>query len=171
MERLRRVELVPFRAYAQAKLASVMTAHVVFEALDPDVPATMSRKVLQGVLRDELGFEGVLVSDDLEMKAIAQNYAVGEAALRGALAGIDLFLVCHKAAVQRAAIEALVRAVEEGALPLARVEEANRRLDVLVRRFAHPPDDRIGLLGTTEHVGMAAGLPAGVAGQDPTERA
>jgi beta-N-acetylhexosaminidase len=171
LERLRRIELVPFRAYAKAKLASIMTAHVVFEAVDPAVPATMSARVLQGVLRGELGFEGVLVSDDLEMKAIAENFSVGEAAVQGAAAGVDLFLVCKQAAVQREAIAAVVRAVEEGRLPRARIEEARARLDILVRRFAHPPEERLSQLGSPEHQALARGLQMGATGSDPTERA
>ncbi|MFZ5470112.1 MAG: beta-N-acetylhexosaminidase, partial [Myxococcota bacterium] len=155
LARLRAVELVPFFAYAEAKLAAVMTAHVVFDAVDPGVPATMSSKVLNGILRQELGFGGVLVSDDLEMKAIADHYSVEEAAVEGALAGVDLFLVCHRADRQRAVIEALVKAVEAGRLPRARVEEANARLDVLAQRFFHPPEDRLHTLGTKEHLALA----------------
>ena len=170
LARLRATELVPFRAYAQAGLAALMTAHVTFEAVDAGVPATMSQKVLGGVLRGELGFEGVLVSDDLEMKAIADHYDLGEVAVRGAAAGVDLFLVCHRADRQRAAIEALVRAVEEGRLPRARVLEANARLDVLARRFAHPPEDRLATLGSAEHEALRAGLVAAAAGADPTEK-
>jgi beta-N-acetylhexosaminidase len=170
LERLRKVELVPFRAYAQAKLSSLMTAHVLFEAVDPTVPATMSEKVLGGVLRRELGFDGVVVSDDLEMKAIADNFSVPEAAVLGALAGVDLFLVCHNAPMQRGAIEALVHAVESGRLPRSRVEESNHRLDALAARFAHPPEDRVGLLGGPEHQALAHGLQTATNGVDPTER-
>ena len=169
MERLRQVELVPFRAYAQAGLASLMTAHVLFDALDPGVPATMSHRVLHGVLRQELGFDGVLVSDDLEMKAIADHYSVEEAAVQGTLAGVDLFLVCHQASVQRRAIEALVRAVESGRVPRARIEEAHRRLARLEARFAHPPEDRLATLGGDEHRLLSEGLASSFSGKDPTE--
>lgn len=169
LARLRAVELVPFRAYAAAGLASVMTAHVLFEAVDPGVPATMSPKVLDGILRQELGFSGVVVSDDLEMKAIADNYSVEDAAVRGALAGVDLFLVCHRADRQLAAIEALVRAVETGRVPRERIAQANQRLDALLARFAHPPEDRLAILGSDEHRRLAEGLAGGAAGQDPTE--
>jgi beta-N-acetylhexosaminidase len=169
MERLRRVELVPFRAFAQAGLASLMTAHVLFDALDPKVPATMSHRVLHGVLREELGFDGVLVSDDLEMKAIADHYSVEEAAVQGTLAGVDLFLVCHRADVQRRSIEALVRAVESGRVPRSRIEEAHRRLARLEARFAHAPEDRLATLGGAEHHALAEGLASGFSGKDPTE--
>jgi len=83
---------------------------------------------------------------------------------------VDLFLVCHKAAVQRAAIEALVHAVESGRLPRARIEESTRRLDALAVRFGHPPEDRVGLLGGAEHLALAHGLQTQTNGVDPTER-
>ncbi|WP_095991092.1 beta-N-acetylhexosaminidase [Cystobacter fuscus] len=169
LERLRRVELVPFRAFAQAGLASLMTAHVLFDALDPKVPATMSPRALNGLLREELGFDGVLVSDDLEMKAIAGHYSVEEAAVQGTLAGVDLFLVCHQADVQRRAIEALVRAVESGRVPRERIAEAHRRLARLESRFAHGPEDRLATLGGEEHRALAQGLASAFSGKDPTE--
>ncbi|WNG30632.1 beta-N-acetylhexosaminidase [Cystobacter fuscus] len=169
LERLRRVELVPFRAFAQAGLASLMTAHVLFDALDPKVPATMSPRALNGLLREELGFDGVLVSDDLEMKAIADHYSVEEAAVQGTLAGVDLFLVCHQADVQRRAIEALVRAVESGRVPRERIAEAHRRLARLESRFAHGPEDRLATLGDEQHRALAHGLASSFSGKDPTE--
>jgi len=169
MERLRAVELAPFRAYAQAGLASVMTAHVIFEALDPVVPATMSAPVLR-LLREELGFNGVLVSDDLEMKAIADHFGIAEAAVQGTLAGIDVFLVCHRADRQHQAIEAILHAVEDGRIPRARIDEANARLDTLERKFARAPGDRLAQLGGAEHQELARGLTAGALGRDPTER-
>jgi beta-N-acetylhexosaminidase len=169
LERLRRVELVPFRAFAQAGLASLMTAHVLFDALDPKVPATMSPRALNGLLREELGFDGVLVSDDLEMKAIADHYSVEEAAVEGTRAGVDLFLVCHQADVQRRAIEALVRAVESGRVPRSRIDEAHRRLARLESRFAHGPEERLATLGDDEHRALAHGLDSTFSGKDPTE--
>ena len=170
LERLRNVELVPFAAWARAGLASLMTAHVVFDALDPGVPATMSHRVLQGMLRDELGFDGLLVSDDLEMRAIADHYGVGEAAVRGTLAGVDLFLVCHRAEVQHEAIEAVVHAVEDGRIPRSRIEEAHRRLDRVVERFARPPTvGGVAQLGSGAHLELASGLGGVADGRDPTE--
>jgi beta-N-acetylhexosaminidase len=169
LDRLRKLELVPFAAYAKADLASLMTAHVIFEAVDPGIPATMSQKVLDGILRKELGFDGVLVSDDLEMKAIADHYSVEDAAVRGTLAGVDLFLVCHHANVQRKAIAAVVQAVESGRIPRSRIDEANARLDRLLAKFAHPPEDRLATLGSEEHLALARGFSAKDLGKDPTE--
>jgi beta-N-acetylhexosaminidase len=141
MERLEQVELVPFARAAQVEVASIMTAHVVFEALDGAYPATMSRDSLDGILRDRLGYQGVVISDDLEMKAIADHYGLEDAVVRGALAGVDLFLVCHDPDVQRRAIELLVAAVRRGVVPEARIAEAGRRIDRMVARFVRPPVD------------------------------
>jgi beta-N-acetylhexosaminidase len=89
MERLERIELPPFAAAIGAGVAAIMTAHVVFDAIDPHVPATMSRPALHGVLRERLGFQGVIISDDLEMKAIAGRFELEEVIVRGVNAGID----------------------------------------------------------------------------------
>jgi beta-N-acetylhexosaminidase len=168
LERLRRVELVPFGAYARAGLSAVMTAHVVFEAVEPGVPATMSQRAMS-ILRRELGFGGVVVSDDLEMKAIADHYPPEEAAILGALAGVDAFLVCHRADAQRRAIEGLVKAVEKGRVPRERILEANHRIEALVSRFARPAEDRYAKLGAGEHRSLAEGFAAFEEARDPTE--
>lgn len=170
LARLRSVELVPFAAWAKAGLSSVMTAHVIFDALEPGVPATMSARVLTGLLRQELGFEGVIVSDDLEMKAIADHFSVARAVVEGVIAGVDLFLVCHHASVQRAAIDALVEAVKQGRVSEQRLEQSRARLAALAKRFAHGPEDLLGTLGSARHRELAQGLELGVfAGKDPTE--
>ncbi len=171
LERLRQVELLPFHAYAQAGLASVMTAHVLFDALEPGIPATMSHRVLTGILRQELGFQGLVVSDDLEMKAVTDHYPLEQAVVQGVLAGVDLFLICHRSDRQRAAIEVLEQAVVEGQVPRARIEESGRRLEAFARRFARRGSTLdLNGLGSPEHRRLAQGLDASVAaGRDPTE--
>ena len=173
MERLRRIELVPFQAYARQKLASVMTAHVLFEAIDNVLPATLSAKVIDGVLRKEIGFDGVIVSDDLEMKAIAENFAPGEAAALALGAGVDLQLVCHRADVQRAAIEGVVKAIESGRIPRGRLDSAAGRVRALAHRFAHAPRpaiDALQELESVEHRRAAERIAAApIPHADPTE--
>ena len=170
LPRLREVELVPFVSYARAHLASIMTAHVIFEALDSKVPATMSQQVMTGLLRKELGFNGVIVSDDLEMKAIADHFSVERATVESLAAGVDYFLICHHAEVQRRSIEAVVAAVRSGSLSEARIDEATVRVEALVKRFAHGPETLVNRLGSAEHRALAAGLEVGTfAGADPTE--
>lgn len=169
LERLRRIELLPFAAYANAGLASVMTAHVIFEALDPQVPATMSPRVLGGLLRGEMRFGGVVISDDLEMKAIADHFSVEDAVVEGMKAGVDCFLVCHRAAVQHRAIEALVKAVERGEVTGERLAQARGRVDALLRRFVQGPIDLLATLGTEAHESLRSGLASEAqAGNDPT---
>jgi len=171
LERLETVELVPFRAYARARLASVMTAHVRFPALGEDVAATMSRASITGLLRERLGFQGVVVSDDLEMKAIADPEAAAVDAVR---AGVDVLLVCHHAAVQRRVLDALVAAARRGHVSEERLREAHGRIEQLVQRFVRGPEDRAGELGSAEHRRIAEEIalasPATVSGRDPTAR-
>jgi beta-N-acetylhexosaminidase len=177
MERLESVELRPFREAVKAGIASVMTAHIVFEAIDEEVPATMSRAVLTGILRERLGYDGVVISDDLEMKAIASTFPVPEAAVRTIEAGVDLLLCCHTNELAHESIDAIIRAVESGRLPRERVEEANERLDRLCARFVRGPEATpdLSCLASAEHQAVvdeikrraeAAALEAGI---DPTE--
>jgi len=128
MERLERIELVPFREAIRAGIASIMTAHVLFDAIDPEVPATLSRTVVTGLLRERLGFDGLVITDDFEMQAIADRFETGEAAVRAVDAGCDLVLVCQREDRQRRAIEALAQAVRTGRLTPERVEQSRKRL-------------------------------------------
>lgn len=169
LERLRRVELPPFRALAQAGVAAVMTAHVVFESLDPRRPATLSPSVMR-LLREELGFQGCCVSDDLEMKAVAEHFPIEEAAPGAIAAGVDQLLVCHTAALQARTIELLRGAVEEGRIPRRRLAEAKARVQRLLGYAGPPPDPRDvrAKLRTPEHLALAERLPALAPGADPT---
>ncbi len=136
MERLALVELPPFAAAIQAGVASIMSAHVRFEALDPDVPATLSPRVIQGLLRDELTFDGVVFTDDLEMKAIADRWPLGEAAVLALQAGADVALVCHEHIRQVEVHESLVAAATTGTLDPTRVFQSAQRVTRMQRRFS-----------------------------------
>jgi beta-N-acetylhexosaminidase len=153
LERLRRVELQPFAAAVAARIPALMTAHVIFEPLDPVYPATMSRAVLRGLLREEMRYDGLVVTDDLEMRAIADHYTVEEAVVRGLDAGVDQFLCCHTAELAQRAIEALVHAVERGTISREALATANRRVQAFTDRYAQPavetPD--LSVLGCEAH--------------------
>jgi beta-N-acetylhexosaminidase len=140
LERLRQVEWPPFAAAIQAGVASVMTAHVIFEALDAEFPATLSARAL-APLRRELGFDGVIISDDLEMAAIARDWPVGEAAPMALSAGCDLVLVCHRVEQQQLAIEALARAAEQSTGFKDRLLDASQRVQRLAESWAKPPGE------------------------------
>jgi beta-N-acetylhexosaminidase len=139
-ERLREVEFLPFKAAIAAGVATIMTAHVFVPSLDVTNPATLSKRVVTDLLRQELKYEGVILSDDLEMKAIAATYAVPSAAVLAIDAGCDGALICSgDHGTQWAALEALVHAVEDGTLHLARVEDALARQRRAKERFLASP--------------------------------
>jgi beta-N-acetylhexosaminidase len=177
LERLERVELVPFAAAAKAGIASFMTAHVIFRALDAQYPATMSRAVLTGILRHKLGYDGMVVTDDIEMKAIADNYGVEEAVRLGLSAGVDHFLCCHTAALAHRAIDSIVRAVQSGGLDRSVLNEATRRFAAVRERYAKPvgSSEGLGMLRSKPHLDLVARILEGAgptldgAGSDPTE--
>jgi beta-N-acetylhexosaminidase len=135
-ERLREVEMAPFRAAIDAGVATIMTGHVLVPCLDDKVPATLSRPIVTGILRQELGFDGIILSDDLEMKAIANEYATPAAAVMAVEAGCDGILICSADyETQAASLEALVHAIEQERLPIARVEDALERQLSAKQRF------------------------------------
>ena len=135
-DRIRRVELVPFREAIAADVAFIMTAHVLVPSLDEEKPATLSPRIVQGLLRDELQYPGVILSDDLEMKAIAASMPVPEAAVQAVAAGCDGVLVCSGAIdAQAATLEALVYAAEQGRIPFTRLDDAHKRLRRAKERF------------------------------------
>ena len=139
-DRIRRVEFVPFREAIKAGVAFIMTAHVLVPSLDEEKPATLSARVVQALLREELGFPGVILSDDLEMKAIAKAYAVPDGAVEAIAAGCDGLLICSgDANTQAATLEALVYAVEQGRIPYTRLEDALKRLRLAKERFLAAP--------------------------------
>jgi len=128
---LRALDLAPFRAAIAARLPLLMSAHVRYPALDAEAPGTLSRAICTDLLRRELGFEGVLVSDDLEMGAITGTLGPGPAALAALRAGVDLLLICHREDRQQAALEAIVQAASTSSADRARLEEAEARVAAL----------------------------------------
>lgn len=138
LERLREVEIPPFLHAVRQGIAAMMTAHVVYPALDPLRPATLSDKVVTGLLRDELGYDGLVLTDDLEMHAILDHYGVGEASVRAVLAGCDMLLICRDTEREAAAIAAVERAVAAGEIPRDRLERALMRIAAVKRAYLFP---------------------------------
>lgn len=134
---LRARDLVPFASVAP-EARGFMVAHVVVAALDAASPASISRRILQGLLRDELGFSGVCFTDCLQMAAVSDGIGSVEAGLRAMLAGADALTVSHDAHLAMRLADRLARAVEEEILPMERLEEAARRVADLRARLAPP---------------------------------
>jgi beta-N-acetylhexosaminidase len=163
-DRLEAVELVPFKAAIAAGVASIMTAHILIPALDEELPGTLSPAIVDGLLKKKLGYGGLVVSDDLDMKAISGRYGHSEATVRAIAAGCDVVLMCApKLEEQMAALEAIIYAVEQGRIPLTRVEDALKRQRRTKERFLAAPRRQPAagaalraVLGRDEHQAVAA---------------
>ncbi|MGH9784803.1 MAG: glycoside hydrolase family 3 N-terminal domain-containing protein, partial [Terriglobia bacterium] len=141
-------DLFPYRALA-ARLPMVMVAHAAYPALNPGssgtnpqqlLPASLSRNIISGLLKGRIGYEGLVVCDDLEMEGALEGRSIGEAAVAAVRAGCDMLLVCRHAANVRAAFEAVVREAERDSGFRAMVDEAAQRAVVTRQRLltAHP---------------------------------
>ncbi|MEU7618295.1 glycoside hydrolase family 3 protein [Micromonospora rifamycinica] len=169
-------ELVPFRAAVAAGVQAVMTGHLLVPALDPDLPATLSRRILGDLLRDELGFSGVVVTDAVEMRAVADRYGFAGAAVRALVAGADAICVGGERADEATARylrDAIVAAVLSGELPEERLAEAAKRVGQLAEwstaaRVGRPAEAPRPAGGSP--VGLTAARRAVRVSGDPTGR-
>lgn len=127
--RLDAIELAPFREAIAAGVDAVMSAHVIFPAYEEaNIPSTLSHNILQGLLREQLLFDGVIVTDCLEMNAISESFGVGPGAVMTVKAGADLVLISHRMDRQVEGIEAVIRAVEAGEISEARIDASVVRI-------------------------------------------
>ena len=138
-EELMACEWVPFREAIRAGVGSIMTAHVVFSALDPVRPATLSSKITREVLREDWGFDGVVFSDDLDMKAVADRWSLAEQIRWGTEATVDVFLCCNQWERQDEAFRTLVLDQEADPSHEQQAKQAGARLDQLRARFLPQP--------------------------------
>jgi len=135
IERLREVEFKPFKAAIDAGIPMIMSAHIVMQGLGERFPATLSPAVLRGLLRKELGFEGVIVSDDLEMGAIIDNYSILKAVLLGLKAGVDMFLICKSQYLWENLSKLLVAEAKKDPEVERMIFEAAERVVALKKRY------------------------------------
>jgi beta-N-acetylhexosaminidase len=136
--RLEQIELFPFRAAIEADIAGIMSAHVTFPAIDPTpgLAATLSRPVLTGLLREELGYDGLIITDSLEMGALAANgYPPEVAATQAFAAGADLLLFNRDHAMHRKAFENLLQSVQEGKVSQEQLDASVERVLRAKQRF------------------------------------
>lgn len=173
LEALEAVDIAPFAAAVEAGIPAIMPAHVVYTALDPDLPATLSAPIQTGLLRDQLGFDGLIVTDDLGMAGIMQIAPPAESGPRAVLAGADM-LTCVRMTItgtcQPDMVEqlhaGLVAAVKDGTLPEERVDESVRRILALKAAFAitgPATGDNIDLIQSPDHLRIIAEIYAAVA--------
>ena len=161
MERLESAELVPFAAAVAAGVPLVMTAHILLPQIDPENPASLSRAMLDGVLRRRLRFDGVILADDLGMGAIAKRYGPGEAAVQTLRAGTDIAMLCHDWSAVAPAIAAVRKAKQEGRFDEDEWRASFERIErACVQAEAAGPGPSIEILGCEEYQQLAEGIRA-----------
>jgi len=148
------LELAPFRAAAPVAPA-MMTAHIVYPAIDPDNPATMSPAILDGILRKQWNYKGIIITDGMDMHAIAGRYGVGNAAVRALLAGADMVMALGTTETQNETLDAIAAALADGSLSQAAVDERLARLNALAQ--AYPCQQRSYKEDAADRVIMAEG--------------
>jgi beta-N-acetylhexosaminidase len=136
LERLLDFEMRPFQHAVANRLEAIMTAHVLYSKLDPDHPASLSKNIISNILREGMQFDGLVISDDLEMQAILDHYSVKEAAVKAIEAGSDMLLVCKDATLQIEAYEGLLNAFKKGILSEKRLTGSLSRIFQLKEKYA-----------------------------------
>lgn len=116
LKRLHELELVPFQQAIDDGADVVMVAHLLMKSIDPDTPSSYSKPVITDLLREEMGFDGVVITDDMTMGAVSGNTDVGEASVQSILAGSNIVLIGHEYALEEAVIQALTEAVDSGVI-------------------------------------------------------
>jgi len=144
LDEIKAVELPPFANACRSGIEALMTAHVRFTALDSDLPATLSQRVVTEVLRHQLGYDGVVFSDDMEMKAISDNFLSNQAAALALRAGVDALLFCHELPKAVEVFEFVCDEAEKDPALRAQVEKSFRRITELKRRYLN------GFIGLTD---------------------
>ncbi|TDF98337.1 beta-N-acetylhexosaminidase [Paenibacillus piri] len=135
LQRLRSIEFEPFASAIKEGAPAVMVAHILMNKLDPDTPASMSRIVIQNFLRDELKFNGVVITDDMTMEAIGKTMPIGPASVQAVLAGADIVLVGHNPKQQNDVLDALSAAAESGEIPQPVIDASVYRIVKLKQSF------------------------------------
>ncbi|MFY9214055.1 MAG: beta-N-acetylhexosaminidase [Tissierellaceae bacterium] len=135
LEELRNFELIPFEDAIENNIEMIMMAHILLPSLDKDYPATLSKKIVHDLLRDEMGYEGVIVSDDMTMGAIVNNFTLEDACIDFLKAGGDILLVCHGEDNPRIVFDKIIEAVEIGELSMEEIDEKVYRILELKDRY------------------------------------
>ncbi|AVQ98140.1 beta-N-acetylhexosaminidase [Oceanobacillus iheyensis] len=135
LESIREMELVPFQKAIDHQADMTMVAHILLPEIDNEDPASLSKNVVTTMLREELGFDGVTITDDLTMGAILENYDIGDATVKAVQAGNDIVLVCHGDENKLKAVHSLTKAVESGAIKEERIDESVKRILHLKEKY------------------------------------
>ncbi|HBM75011.1 MAG TPA: beta-N-acetylhexosaminidase, partial [Clostridiaceae bacterium] len=153
-DRLKGFELVPFASAIENNTDGIMIAHILLPKIDSDNPASMSKTIITNMLRDEMDFKGIVITDDMTMGAIVKNYNIGEAAVRSINAGSDIILVCHGFDNQVAVIDALRKAASDGRITQKRIDESLYRIIKLKNKYmlADKPSEPADVSNINQHI-------------------
>lgn len=160
LKRLNEVELIPFKKALRSRVDMVMTSHILFKNIDPKWPVTLSEIFLKKMIREELKYRGLVITDDLDMKALAKHYDKEKIPVRAMQAGADLLLYCNEPESPPMAIESLITAVAQGQLNKTDLEQTHRKiLDVkkvkILMPDPRPTEDAMEIIGCSEHQYLA----------------
>jgi beta-N-acetylhexosaminidase len=166
LERLQQVELIPFKKAFKSRVDMCMTSHILFKNIDPKWPVTLSDFFLKKLLRNELKYHGVIISDDLGMKAMSKYHAPDLIPVRALQAGVDILLYCNEPEIPAIAIESLISAVAQDQLNKAEIEASYKRiLDLKKLRLLAPDpkpyEDIAEIIGCHEHRSLAESVREG----------
>jgi beta-N-acetylhexosaminidase len=171
MERLKSVELVPFKKVFRARLDMVMTAHIKFPKIDPEFPVTLSEKFIKGLIREELRYKNLIITDDLDMKALANNYPVEKIPVLALKAGCDMLLYCNVFEHPQIALDSVAKAVKDGVLKAGQIDESYNRVMSLKKDMLVQPDPMefakaSELIGHTNHKRLSEAIKTGIVPAD-----
>ena len=163
LEEMQKEELIPFQKAIFQKIPMIMTAHVLYPFLDPENPATLSEKIIQDLLRYQLGYDGVVISDDLEMKAIAEKYSWREIVAKTMNAGVDLLLPCKSQSIQEEVFENLIDCVDAKEISSDRINQSLKRIKHLKNQYLKdvrpfPKEEWQKIIGSKDHQALAKNL-------------
>lgn len=166
LQRLLECELIPFKKAVKSRVDMLMMSHVMFPNIDPDNPVTFSKNIISDLVRGELRFRGLIISDDLDMKAMRNKWSREEIAVKAFQAGIEILLYCNEPESPPAAIEGVTTAVAQGSLEKAGLEEAKKKvLDFKKMKLAQPDpmpfNDAMKIIGSADNLSFAAAVGRG----------
>lgn len=135
LEELQALELIPFKHAVEQGAEVVMVGHILLPKIDSTYPASISERIITDVLREQLGYEGIIITDDMTMKAILNNLEIGESAVSAVKAGNDIVLVAHNYANVKKAIDSIIKAIEDGEITEQRIDESVKRILSIKKKY------------------------------------
>jgi beta-N-acetylhexosaminidase len=165
LQRLNEIELIPFKKTFKSRAEMVMTAHILFKNVDPDWPVTLSEKFLKKILREDCKYRGLVITDDLDMKAMSKHYDKAKIPVRAYQAGADILLYCNEPDSPPVAIEGMVEAVAQGAISKDDLMKSHARLLEFKKEHLQKPEpltlhEATQIIGSSEHFKLSQAIAA-----------